>query len=502
MKQLTGLDATFLYLETGSQFGHVSGLSILDPPDDDYDPFTAWRTQVAERMHLLEPLRRKVVDVPFRIDHPFWVDDDAFDLDFHVRHTAVPPPGGLDQLGEVVARIVGRPLDRRHPLWETYVIEGLAEGRFAILTKIHHATVDGASGAELLTLMMDATPDGTEVPAPEGDWRPERTPSEVEILGRALGNVARKPGRLLVLSARTARQLGQATRNPALVMAANSLRSSLRGPLGAVLNIGRTRLPDDPPPAVPNLRAPRTPFNRPITPHRRLALRSTSLDDVKAIKNALGATVNDVVMAACAGALRSYLDGRGELPDEPLVAMVPVSIRTGLEAERWTNRVSGVLATIPTDEPDVLERVRKIHESMDNAKEMFLALPAEQLMNFSEFPPPAVFSRAMRMAFRIGDRLNPPVNLVISNVPGPREPLYMAGATLRDYYPISTIVDGQGLNITVQSYLDRLDFGLIACRELVPDLNRLADLVVEELEQMAKAAGVESETGSSGPADG
>ena len=236
--------------------------------------------------------------------------------------------------------------------------------------------------------------------------------------------------------------------------------------------------------------APRTPFNGRITAHRKFAFRSTELDRVKDIKNALGATVNDVVMAACAGGLRTYLDGHGELPDEPLVAMVPVSIRTGEEEHRWTNRVSGLLAVLPTDEPDPLERVRRVHESMDSAKGMFQALPAETLTEFSEFPPPAVFARAMRMATRLSTRTAPPANLVISNVPGPRTPLYVAGSRLTHYYPVSTIVDGQGLNITVQSYLDTLDFGLVSCRELVPDLWDLVDLLVEEVDVLAKAAGL------------
>ena len=488
MKQLTGLDASFLYMETGSQFGHVSGLSILEPPQDaGYDPFTAWRSQIEARLHLLEPLRRRVIDVPLRLDHPFWIEDPDFDLDFHVRHSAVPPPGRLDQLAEVVARLVGRPLDRNHPLWESYVIEGVEGGRFAVLTKVHHATVDGASGVELLTMMLDATPEPADVPEATDDWRPERLPTDFEVLGRAMVSLARKPGRLMVLSARTARALGQATRNPVLTATAKSFRESLRGPVGAILNVGRRREPDVDRPAQPiTLQAPRTPFNHAITPHRKLALRSTPLSQVKAIKNALGATVNDVVMAACAGGLRAYLQDRDALPAEPLVAMVPVSIRTGAEPERWTNRVSGVVAALPTDEEDPLQRVKLVHESMGNAKELFQALPAEDLMNFSQFAPPAVFARAMRVA----TRLRPPVNLVISNVPGPREPLYVAGAQLIHYYPVSTIVDGQGLNITVQSYLDTLDFGLVGCRELLPDLDELADAIVTDLDKMAAAAGV------------
>lgn len=498
MKQLSGLDATFLTMETDNQFGHVSSVSIYERPDDpDFEPYSAWRAAIAKRLHLLEPLRRRLVEVPFGVDHPFWVEDPAFDLDYHVRHTALPPPGGDEQMSKLVGRLIGRPLDRKRPLWESYVIEGLADNRFAVFTKVHHATVDGASGAELLTLMLDQTPEGDEIPPPTEEWRPERVPSDVEVLNRAALNLVRKPGRLLLLSARTAREVGKATRNPVLVAAANQWRSSLRGPVGSLLNVGRSvRTADedrDPPPPLPSLRAPRTPWNRSITPHRNFSFQSTSLDAVKAIKNAMGATVNDVVMAACTGGLRAYLEEKGALPEEPLVAMVPVSIRTGQETEKWTNRVSGLLASLPTNEPDLAERVRLVHEGMNAGKEMFQAIPAEMLTDFAQFPAPATFARAARMAtrFRLGDRMNPPINVVISNVPGPRTPLYSTGAKLLHYYPVSTITDGQGLNITVQSYLDTLDWGLVACRELVPDLDHLLDLIVDEMEQMAKATSVD-----------
>ena len=196
MKQLSGLDASFLYMETGSQFGHVSSLSIYERPDDpDYEPLSSWRHQIERRLHFLEPLRRRLLNVPFNLDHPYWVDDPGFDLDFHVRHTAVAPPGDDEQIAELVARIIGRPLDRSRPLWESYVIEGLPDDRFAILTKVHHATIDGAAGAELLVLMLDGDPEGDEIEPPEDDWRPERLPSDGEVLTRAAANLVRKPGR-------------------------------------------------------------------------------------------------------------------------------------------------------------------------------------------------------------------------------------------------------------------------------------------------------------------
>jgi diacylglycerol O-acyltransferase len=476
MQQLTGLDATFLHLENATQYGHVSGLSIFTPPDTPgYEPYAAWRAQLCERLPLLPPLRRRLVEVPLGLDHPSWIDDPDFDLDFHVRHTAVPPPGTDDQLAATVSRLVARPLDRRRPLWLSYVIEGLRDGRFAVLTIIHHAAVDGASGIELLTLMLDDTPEGPVQPAPSRPWRPERVPSDLEMLVGATLRLPRKPARAVLLGARTARELGRATRNPALVAAANQVRGSLRGPLGTLLNLGRDRGEErDVPPTLPSVRPPRTPFNDKITPHRKLAIGSASLDAVRAIKTTCGATVNDVVMAVCAGGLRTWLELHDALPDDPLVALVPVSIRTGDEADRWTNRVSMLSTALPTDEADPVARVQRVHEAMASSKGLFQALPAERLTDFTEFPPPAVFARAMRLSarLRLGSRLAPG-NLVISNVPGPRRPLYAAGARLEHYYPVSVIMEGQGLNITVQSYLDRLDFGLVACPELVPDVDDL-----------------------------
>jgi WS/DGAT/MGAT family acyltransferase len=493
MKQLSGLDASFLYMETAAQFGHVSSLSIYERPQDpDYEPLASWRHQIERRLHLLEPLRRRLRNVPFALDHPFWVEDPDFDLDFHVRHTAVAPPGTDQQIAELVARIVGRPLDRRRPLWESYVIEGLPDDRFGILTKVHHATIDGAAGAELLVLMLDGDPEGDEIEAPADVWRPEREPTDSEVLLRAGANLVRKPGRAVVLATRTVRELGKATRNPVMVAAANQVRDSLRGPLGAVLNIGRTRSPEgESIGPLPSGGAPRTPFNGAITAHRRFAYRSTSLESVKGIKNALGATVNDVVMAACAGGLRTWLEAHDALPDKPLIAGIPVSIRTGDEPEKWTNRVSSIFASLPTDEPDPIRRVERVHDAMVGAKELFDAVPADALTDFAQFPPPAVFARAMRTATRLSTRVALPVNVVISNVPGPRTPLYTAGAKLLHYYPVSTIVDGQGLNITVQSYLDTLDFGLIACRELVPDLWDMLDAIIDDLRALGKATGVD-----------
>jgi len=495
MRQLSGLDSAFLNLENATQFGHVSGLSIFRRPDvPDYEPYAAWKEQLEERLHLLEPLRRRLAEVPLGLDHPFWINDPDFDLEFHVRHTAVPPPGSDEQLANVVGRIVARPLDRRRPLWLSYVIEGLADDRFAVLTVFHHAAVDGASGMELLTLMLDEHPEGTAIESPPERWEPETEPTDLELLARATVGLVRKPARAVLLGARTALELGQATRNPVLTGTANQVRRSLRGPLGTVLNLGRNRGEDrDPPPPLPSVRPPRTPFNRAIGPHRKLAIGSASLEAAKAIKNAYEATVNDVVLAVCAGGLRAWLEHHEALPDEPLVALVPVSTRTGEESDRWTNRVSMLSTLLPTDEPDPVKRLRCVHEAMASSKDIFRALPAEQLTDFAEFPPPAVFARAMRLSARLGlgSRLAPG-NVVISNVPGPRRPLYAArGARLEHYFPVSVITEGQGLNITVQSYLDRLDFGLICDPDLVPDLDLMLDAILADVAALASSAGFE-----------
>jgi diacylglycerol O-acyltransferase / wax synthase len=242
---------------------------------------------------------------------------------------------------------------------------------------------------------------------------------------------------------------------------------------------------------IPLSPAPPTPFNKAITPHRRFAMRSTALGNIKALKDASGYTVNDVVMAICAGALREYLIRHAALPDEPLRAMVPVSIRTGKEADPWTNRVGGIIADLPTNSADPLERLRRCHEAMKEAKRQMDVLPAADIAELAQVAPPLAATAAMRLQsrLRLADRMNLPVNVVISNVPGPRHALYFAGARMTNYIPVSTIADDMGLNITVHSYLDRLDFGLIADRELVPDLWDLVDLHIDEIDRLFEATG-------------
>ncbi len=492
MKQLSGLDTSFLNLETATSFGHVSSLSIYGRPDDpDFDPYQVFRNQIESKLSILEPFRRRLVEVPFGLDRPYWINDPDFDLDFHLRHIAVPGQGTEQQVGELVGRLVGRPMDRSRPLWEVYVIEGLESGDFGVLTKVHHATVDGAAGAEMLVMILE---DGE---APKADpWRPESEPGPGRLMARTAIEVARTPAKALRLQIKTLQSLGEVTKTRGFGDVANALRKGLPGPAGVIARriLGsEISGEDDRPPLIPAFGGPRTPFNASITAHRRFAYRSARLDDIKAIRKATGATINDVVMTVCAGALRRYLLDHDALPDENLIAMVPVSIRTGNETDKWSNRVSAIFSEIPTATAAPGERLSEMHEAMVVGKGQFDLMPADMLLEMSELAPPALAVRAARIAARtrIADRTNPPANLVISNVPGPRQPLFLTeDAPLKHYYPVSTIVDGQGLNVTVQSYVDKLDFGLVACRELVPDLWTLVDYCIEEIDILAADLGV------------
>ncbi len=490
MKQLTGLDATFLYMETATTFGHVSGLFIYERPSDDYGAFQAVKDTYASHLDMFEPLRRRLVEVPFGLDRPYWIEDPNFDLDYHIREIALPAPGDDTQLAEQVARIIARPCDRTRPLWEVYVIEGLASGDFAVLSKVHHATVDGAAGAIMTTMLLDPAPD-TPLREPGPIPEAEPIPSSNDMLRKGLLSLLRRPDRTIRLQLRVAQQIAEASRQEGLANVAGAARRFISAP--------RTRPRDDrdSAPDAPETMAPKTPFNASISPHRKVAFRSVPLAQIKDIKNALGATVNDVVMAVCAGALRRYLERTGDLPDEPLVGMVPVSIRTGEEAETWTNRVSGLFCPLPTNVADPAERVQDVHDWMAEAKQQWDLLPADIMVELADMAPPALATRAARVAtsLRIGDRVDMPINLVISNVPGPRDPLYLRGARAKHYVPVSTIAEGQGLNITVQSYLDVLDFGIVADRELVPDVWDLVDLCVDEVNVLAELAEVETTEG-------
>ncbi|ETW23179.1 WS/DGAT/MGAT family O-acyltransferase [Mycobacterium gastri] len=488
MKQLSGLDAAFLYLETPTTFGHVTGLMIFERPSPDYDPYAAVYAKFASLVGALEPLRRRLVEVPFGLDHPYWVFDPNFDLDYHIRELHLARPGLVDQLGEQVCRIVGRPMDRTRPLWEVYVIDGLADGRWALLTKYHHATIDGASGMLMLQIVTDTQPDAP--PPGEGpSWEPEKLPSTAELLGRTAGHLARNPFLALRVQARIVGRLADAAGIHSVSSAASRAGDAVKW----AAQLGLRNRGSRPNVSLPAITAPPTPWNKTISAHRRFAMRTTSLDNVKRLKDATGSTVNDVVMAICAGGLREYLLAHDALPDRPLRAMVPVSIRTGDEADPWTNRVSAIVAELPTDCADPVERVARCRKAMQDAKRTHELVPAAELVDLSRYSSPVLATAAVRLAsrLRLADRVSQPFNVVISNVPGPRQPLYFAGAKLCHQFPVSIVTDGQGLNITVVSYLDRLDFGFIADRELVPDVWDLADMHVAEITRLFEATGAQ-----------
>lgn len=480
MEQLTGLDTSFLNMETATTYGHVSGLAIFDPATAPGPvTFEAVKQLLTDRLHLLAPFRRRLVEVPLGLDHPYWIEDPEFDLDFHVRHIGLPPPGDARQLAEQVARIVARPLDRRRPLWELYVIEGLEHGYTAQLTKIHHCAIDGVSGAEILTTLLDMSPEPRKVDPPRRPWRPEAVPTQIEMLARGVWGIAGAPRKAVRLSRQAVRHLPALTRSLGF--------GELPGT--SLINSALGRRPDELL-SQASTPAPRLSFNETITPHRRFAFGSLSFEDVKEIKKQQNVTVNDVIMAICAGALRRYLEARHELPPDPLIAMVPVSIRTEEQKGKFGNQVSAMTASLHTHISDPLQRLQCIHESMSIAKEQHQALPAELLSDFAQFAPPAVAARAGRVAARatVANWMDVPFNVVVSNVPGPQFPIYGVGARLVASYPVSAINDGVGLNITVQSYDGSLDFGLVACRELMPDLWDLMDDLSESLRELKEAA--------------
>ncbi len=481
MRQLTSLDAQFLAMESARTYGHVSGLAIYDPSTAPGGTLTQKDIcrLLGERLNQLPPFRWRLAEVPFGLDHPYWVEDPDFDLDFHIRETSAPPPGDDKALAEQVARIVARPLDRAHPLWELYLIHGLPEGRVAMLTKVHHAVVDGVSGAEILSVLLDLSPEGREeLPQTKHYDLGEKIPSSWELLGRGLLNLPRQPVRALA-------SLPGAVPGLADLPGVQQLPGV--GTLGRVTTAAQRFVSGSRDGEVLGpqpVSVPRTRFNAQISPHRRYAFGSVSLDRVKAIKNELGVTVNDVVVTLVATAMRGWLLGRDELPDEPLVAMVPVSVRSQEQMGSYGNRVGVMITPIPTHVADPRQRLLEAHEILAAAKSRHQAVPATLLQDVTQFIPPAVAARAARVTAQITAGVAPPLNLVISNVPGPGFPLYCAGARLEANFPVSVITDGVGLNITCMSYEDHIDFGIVVDRDMVDDAWPLMDAHRTALEEL------------------
>jgi WS/DGAT/MGAT family acyltransferase len=464
MERMSGIDAAFLYFETPNMHMHVVATIVFDPSTSPRGySFEGVKRVIESRLHLAPPLRRKLAPTPFNLHHPVWVEDTDFDLDYHVRRIGCPAPGTEEQLSEIVGDIASRPLDRSRPLWEIWIVEGLENGYTAAVAKMHHCTIDGVSGANFMVHFLDLEPQGAERPAPPDDWKPDRKPSDIELLGRAIIARAQKPLNWIRVVPATLKSVG-----------------------GFIAARRRTEGPGMPTP----LRAPRTSFNTTVTPHRRVSYTHVPLGDVKAIKRAFGTTVNDVVLSIVSGALRRYLEARNEMPDRSLIAAVPVSVRTDEEKDVvGSNKVSAMFSTLATDIDDPVARLKAIHEANKGAKEEHKAIGADMLTKWGELAAPTTFSLAARFYTRLklADRHAVVHNLVISNVPGPPFPLYFAGAKLVALYPLGPIFDGAALNITVVSYMDQLFFGLIGCRETV-DVWAIARDIPEAFAELSKAA--------------
>ena len=462
MQRLTGLDAAFLALETPTTHMHVMATMVLDPATAPGGfSVDTLKALINERLPQLAPLRRRLVPVPFQLNNPLWVDDPDFDIDYHVRRVALPKPGGMRELAGLTADIAGRQLDRSRPLWEMWLVEGIEHGHLALVAKLHHAAIDGVLGVELMATLFDLEPTtvgGASQPEPR---QPERVPSEIEMIVGAVASFATRPLKL-----------------------AKALRNATRSAIRVAQRVRNEHITT----GVP-LNAPRTSFNGVITPHRKVAYHEASLSEIKEIKNAFGVTVNDVVLTVCAGALRTYLEARGEVPEKPLVAAIPASVRTETQRGVLGNRVSAMFGSLPVQLDDPAERLRAVHDAMSGAKLVHDDVGGNTLYDWAEVAAPVLFARGARMYSRLLEGRHPPIiNLVISNVPGPPFPLYCAGARLVSLFPLGPIMAGAGLNITVVSYLDSVELGLIGCREMVPDLWEIADAVPDALAELHKAA--------------
>lgn len=468
MEQLSGLDATFINVETHNAPTHISGLSIYDQSTapGGLVTFKGILTNVESRLHLAGCLRRRLVEVPLGFDHPYWIEDPDFDLEFHVRHIALPKPGDWRQLCIQVARLHARPLDRGKPLWEMYVIEGLdgvegmPPGSFALFTKVHHSAIDGVSGIEITAALHDLTPDGHATP-PEREWVAESPPGIVELALRSMVNNVRQPLRFVQI-------LGKAA--PPAIRALLEWREQ----------------DDDAPREVP-----RTRFNRKVSPHRVFEARTFRLSDVKQIRKAVdGCTVNDVMLAVCSGALRRYLERHRELPLESLAAFAPISTRTEAQRGGEGNQVTGMFVRLHTDEGNALERLRRIYRTTLASKHVAQAVGARSMTDVTQTLPGALAGISGRLIARTGlmSRMRPIANCVISNVPGPQVPLYFTGAKMVATYGLGLPMEGIGLFLAVVSYNGAISVCVTSCRDQMPDPAFFAECIEASFRDLREAA--------------
>ena len=461
MNHLSGMDASFLHLETPETPMHVGGMHTLELPagykGDFYEDF---KQHIASRLHISDVFTRKLALMPFELSNPVWVEDDEVDIDYHIRRVTLPKPGTHKQLEQYVARLHSSLLDRSRPLWEFFVIDGLEHGRVALYTKVHHAGIDGQAGVALATAIMDVTPEPRPVRPPRQQRRSHGYQLGIaELASAAISNTFAQYVKLVKTF-------------PDMARALQSVVVPQPGPDGKRnWNIAKGM----------KLLGPKTPFNVAITNQRAYAGRSISLAQTKEIGKRFGVSLNDVVLATCGGALRRYLSEYNALPKKSLTAAVPVSLREAGNTDA-NNQVSMTVMTLATDIADPVERLKIINTSSAAAKTLIGNFKAAIPTDFPSFGAPWLISGLASMYGRSGlaNALPPVANVAVSNVPGAQMPLYVCGARMLSYFPVSIPTHGVALNITVQSYNGSLDYGLIACRRAVPDVADLADFLVEE----------------------
>jgi diacylglycerol O-acyltransferase / wax synthase len=456
--RLTGLDASFLALEEGGAHMHVGSVMLFDGAAPAYDDFVA---ELERRLALVPRYRQKLALPPLVQSRPVWIDDPHFNAGYHVRHTALPEPAGEQELRRLAGRVFAQRLDRSKPLWEIWLVDRVEDDRFAIISKTHHCLVDGISGVDVTTVLFDLDPN-PEPQAPPEPWIPRMEPTRATLLADALTERASAPIGL-------ARAAASAVTRPQAAVAAG--RTALGG-LAAITQAGLSG-------------APRSPLNVRIGPHRRFAWVDAELQSFKAIKNALGGTVNDVVLTVVAGALRSHFLAHGYSTDSDLKAMVPVSVRADSERGALGNKVSTIYAPLPIGLADPVARFRAVHEATRDLKSSGQAVGAEMITSLADFAPPTILSQAARL-----QSVQRFFNLTVTNVPGPQFPLYMLGRQLSRIYPQVPLAESCALGIAIMSYNGRIDFGLVADYDALPDLDRIASALEAAIAELTAVAGV------------
>jgi len=458
LDRLTPVDASFLHQEGANSHMHVGGLTIVEGPPP---PMEEFLEQIRRRLHLVPRYRHKLAYTALDSGRPVWIDDPSFNLEYHVRHTALPTPGEPEQLRSLTARIFSQQLDRSKPLWEMWLIEGLKDDRFALISKTHHSLIDGIAGIDLATVLFDLSPDPPPIKHSGRAWRPHPEPGTPELVAAGLKGAVRAGIEL-------AEGALDALAHPDRALART--REAAEG-IGEIVWAGLNP-------------APETPLNVPIGPHRRFIGIGSRLEDFKLVKNAFGGTVNDVVLAVVAGALREFLISRGlRTEGVELRALVPVSVRAADEHDQMGNRIVVMRGPLPVYIADPVQRLRFVSHAMDGLKESKQALGAEVIAGAQNFAPPTILAQASRLNF--STRL---FNLLVTNVPGPQFPLYVLGREMLAAYPVAFLPENHALAIAIMSYNGQMNFGLLGDYDALPDLDLLGETIAGELATLVALA--------------